>query len=214
MKWREMLTAAILSLDEERIDDSWSSFITEVAELHESRKDEVAFCFCNCLRLILDKMADTRLEIDEPDLNALMEKGREMASYLELTYLFRKEIDAIHRQLVSHAGQKKTKEYLVALEYIEEHYQEQIGLKQIADLVGMNTYYFSAYFKKNTGENFKDYLRKVRLQHAVSLILSTDMSVTEVANQVGYPDVRTFSDVFQRVYGEKPSAYIKRVRGK
>ena len=91
---------------------------------------------------------------------------------------------------------------------------EQIGLKQIANLVGMNTYYFSAYFKKNTGENFKDYLRNVRLKHAVSLMISTDMSVTEVAQAVGYPDVRTFSDVFQRVYNEKPSAYIKRVRGK
>ncbi|MGN0906408.1 MAG: helix-turn-helix domain-containing protein [Bullifex sp.] len=214
MKWREMLTAAILSLDEERIDECWSSFITEVAALHESRKDEVSFCFCNCLRLILDKMADTRLDLDEPDLNVLMEKGREAGSYLELTGLFRKEIDNIYRQLADHAGQKKTKEYLIALEYIEEHYQEQLSLKQISDLVGMNTYYFSAYFKKNTGENFKDYLRKVRLQHALSLILSTDMSVTEVANQVGYPDVRTFSDVFQKVYGEKPSAYMKRVRGK
>ncbi|MDD7271987.1 MAG: response regulator [Spirochaetales bacterium] len=214
MKWREMLSAAILSLDEERINDCWSSFITEVASLRESRRDEVVFCFCNCLRLILDKLADSKLIIEEPDLSALMEKGREVKSYLELTELFKKEIFSIHHQLLELAGQKKTKEYLVALEYIEEHYMEQIGLKQIANLVGMNTYYFSAYFKKNTGENFKDYLRNVRLKHAVSLMISTDMSVTEVAQAVGYPDVRTFSDVFQRVYNEKPSAYIKRVRGK
>lgn len=214
MKWREMLTAAILSLDEDRINDCWSSFVTEVAGLRESRRDEVSFCFCNCLRLILDKLADTRLKITEPDLNVLMEKGRETGSYLELTNIFRQELSGIHRQLLEQAGQKKAKEYLVALEYIEAHYQEQIGLKQIADLVGMNTYYFSAYFKKNTGENFKDYLRKVRLEHAVSLMISTDKSVTEVAQAVGYPDVRTFSDVFQRVYDEKPSSYIRRVRGK
>ena len=214
MKWREMLTAAILSLNEDRIEDCWSSFVTEIATLRESRRDEVCFCFCNCLRLILDKLADSKLKIDEPDLNLLMEKGRETKSYLELTEIFRRELFDIHHQLLERAGQKKTKEYLVALEYIEEHYQEQIGLKQIADLVGMNTYYFSAYFKKNTGENFKDYLRKVRLEHAVSLMISTDKSVTEVAQAVGYPDVRTFSDVFQRVYNEKPSSYIKRVRGK
>lgn len=214
MKWREMLTAAILSLNEDRIEDCWSSFVTEIATLRESRRDEVCFCFCNCLRLILDKLADSKLKIDEPDLNLLMEKGRETKSYLELTELFRRELFNIHHQLLERAGQKKTKEYLVALEYIEEHYQEQIGLKQIADLVGMNTYYFSAYFKKNTGENFKDYLKKVRLEHAVSLMISTDKSVTEVAQAVGYPDVRTFSDVFQRVYNEKPSSYIKRVRGK
>ena len=143
-----------------------------------------------------------------------MGEGGETGSYLELTNIFRQELSGIHRQLLEQAGQKKTKEYLVALEYIEAHYQEQIGLKQIADLVGMNTYYFSAYFKKNTGENFKDYLRKVRLEHAVSLMISTDKSVTEVAQAVGYPDVRTFSDVFQRVYDEKPSSYIRRVRGK
>lgn len=38
----------------------------------------------------------------------------------------------------------------------------------------MNPYYFSSFFKKNAGENFKDYLNRVRLQHAVALLVSTD----------------------------------------
>lgn len=48
----------------------------------------------------------------------------------------------------------------------------------------------------------------------MSLMISTDMLVGEVAAKVGYPDVRTFSEVFQKTFGEKPSLYIKRVRGR
>ncbi len=77
----------------------------------------------------------------------------------------------------------------------------------------MNPYYFSSFFKKNAGENFKDYVNRVRLSHAVTLLVSTDMKTYEIAAEVGFRDARSFTEVFSRVYGETPSAYKKRVLG-
>lgn len=76
----------------------------------------------------------------------------------------------------------------------------------------MNPYYFSSFFKKNAGENFKDYVNKIRIQHSVSLLISTDMKAYEIACQVGFSDARVFSENFQKIYHETPNAYRKRAR--
>lgn len=76
----------------------------------------------------------------------------------------------------------------------------------------MNAYYFSSFFKKNSGENFKDYVNKVRLKHAMALLVTTDKKTYEIADQVGFRDARSFSELFQRTYGETPASYRKRVK--
>ena len=76
----------------------------------------------------------------------------------------------------------------------------------------MNSYYFSAFFKKNTGENFKDYVNRVRIEHAVPLLISTDMKTYEIAENVGFGDIRVFNSAFQKIYRETPGNYRKRVR--
>ena len=96
-------------------------------------------------------------------------------------------------------------------EYIEKHYQENLTLEILAGHIHMNPYYFSSYFKKNAGENFKDYVNRVRVEHAVSLLISTDKKTYEIAAEVGFRDVRSFTEVFSRTYGETPNSYRRRV---
>ena len=100
----------------------------------------------------------------------------------------------------------------IAADYIEEHYAEPLTLEILAGVVHMNPYYFSSYFKKNMGINFKDYLGTVRLRHAMTLLVSTDRMTYDIAAACGFPDARAFSDLFQKTYGEKPSKYRKRLR--
>ena len=75
----------------------------------------------------------------------------------------------------------------------------------------MNPYYFSSFFKKNTGENFKDYVNRIRVRHAVSLLISTDLKTYEIAEKVGFGEVRVFNAAFQKIYQETPGSYRKRV---
>ena len=94
--------------------------------------------------------------------------------------------------------------------YIQEHYAEDISLGSMAKMVYMNPYYFSTFFKKETGQNFKNYLVEVRMRQAMRLLMASDMKTYELAEAVGYHDVRTFTDKFREVFGDSPSAYKKR----
>ena len=105
------------------------------------------------------------------------------------------------------------KDIIRAKEYIETHYKENLTLEVMAQEMYMNPYYFSSFFKKNSGENFKDYVNKVRLEHALSLLVSTDLKLYEIANEAGLRDARSFSELFQRTYGETPAGYRKRMKG-
>ena len=85
-------------------------------------------------------------------------------------------------------------------------------LEKMAQMVYMNPYYFSAFFKKETGENFKAYLLEVRMKKALQYLMETNMKTYELASQVGYKDVRTFTDKFRDFYGCSPAKYKKNNR--
>lgn len=101
---------------------------------------------------------------------------------------------------------------LRALNYIDEHYAEPLTLETMANHFHMNSSYFSSYFKKNTGKNFKEYLISVRLQHALQLLVSTNMHNYEIADAVGFNDIRSFTDQFQKICHKTPQAYRKELR--
>ena len=93
--------------------------------------------------------------------------------------------------------------------YIKENYSQEITLKMLADMIGMNLTYFSVFFKKNVGENYISYITKVRMKEAHRLLMSTDMLIYEIAENVGYNTVRRFSEAFRKVYGLNPMEYKK-----
>lgn len=103
-------------------------------------------------------------------------------------------------------GSEKT-EALRAIRYIDEHYEEKLTLDTIANYVHMNASYFSSYFKKQTGRNFKEYLTMVRLQNALRLLLTTDKKNYEIAEAVGFGDAKILTQQFQKAYGKTPQAY-------
>ena len=93
--------------------------------------------------------------------------------------------------------------------YVQEHYAENLSLEKMAEIVYMNPYYFSSFFKKETGENYKNYLASVRMKEAAKLLMKTDMKTYELAKAVGYNDVRSFTEKFREYYGNSPSGYKK-----
>lgn len=82
----------------------------------------------------------------------------------------------------------------------------------LAKHVHMNPFYFSSYFKKQLGQNFKDYLNRVRMEHALELLLNSDKRSYEIAEEVGFKDYRYFNEVFSRYYGKTPAAYRKSIK--
>ncbi len=98
-----------------------------------------------------------------------------------------------------------------AKEFIESNYASEISLKEVAEAVFLNPSYFSQLFKETTGENFINYLTKIRIEKAMELLKQSDIKVYEVAQAVGYTDQAYFSRIFKQVVGLNPADYRRRL---
>ena len=94
--------------------------------------------------------------------------------------------------------------------YIKEHFAEDLSVKELADFACVSTNYFSAMFKRETGENYKAYLTGIRMENALKLLLNTDMKTYEIGEAVGYNNVRRFVDAFKQIYGMSPMDYKRK----
>lgn len=103
------------------------------------------------------------------------------------------------------------------LRFIWEHYCEDITLSDVAGEVYLNPIYISRLIKEQTGKNYTDILRELRIGKAVELLKNTDLYVYEIADKVGYHNLKYFYKVFRKVKGNSPNDYRpkqKRNKGK
>ena len=91
--------------------------------------------------------------------------------------------------------------------YLQEHLSEEMSLSVLAEEFHLNPQYISQLFRNEIGVNFLAYLTSIRMEKAKKLLLSTSLSVTEVADQSGYGDYRVFTKVFKKSEGITPSQY-------
>ena len=94
-----------------------------------------------------------------------------------------------------------------AMELIQQRYWDQFSLSSLALQVGMSKYHLSRRFREVLGVTFRDYLLRVRLERAKALLATRQVSITEVAQNVGFGDLPRFDKVFKRYTGFTPSAY-------
>lgn len=91
--------------------------------------------------------------------------------------------------------------------YLQEHLSEELSLSVLAGHFHLNAQYISQLFKNEIGVGFLTYLTNIRMEKAKKLLVSTSLSVTEIAGQVGYGDYRVFTKVFKKSEGTTPSQY-------
>ena len=103
-------------------------------------------------------------------------------------------------------------EILQAIQYINRHYTEKISLEQIAANVHLSKYYFCRQFSKTTGATFLEYLNNMRLAKAHQLLLSTSLSIAEIAAKAGFPSSVQLSRVFFSVYKVTQTAFRKKAQ--
>lgn len=83
-------------------------------------------------------------------------------------------------------------------DYVSLHYAENDILNQLSKISYYSAQYLSSRFKSDTGETFKSYLQRVRCDVAEQLMNSTNMSVIDISEAVGYKDVKYFQEVFKK----------------
>ncbi|MBQ8884798.1 MAG: helix-turn-helix domain-containing protein [Clostridia bacterium] len=97
------------------------------------------------------------------------------------------------------------------LNYIDQNYQNNISLGEIAEYFNYNKYYISRVFNQYVGKNFKFYLNSVRVQHVVSLYsINPRASISSLAFDCGFENMATFYRAFRENYSISPKLFFSR----
>lgn len=112
--------------------------------------------------------------------------------------------DFIHRVHKSRANPRLTRQIQQCVDYIEMHLDQKILASDLARQVGYTEYYLTRKFKKETGLSVAGYVRLAKIERAKILLKSTEQTVQEIAEQLGFGTRNYFSYVFQEVTGTTP----------
>ena len=134
----------------------------------------------------------------------------EATSIAELKKLLVQHICENMEQLIGDSKSNLSPAIRTAKIFIANNYKQDIGLGDVARVVNLSSVYFSGLFKKEMGENFVDYLNRVRIDAAKVLLKDVRNNIGEIAEQCGFSDTRYFAKIFKRSVGITPSDYRKR----
>lgn len=93
------------------------------------------------------------------------------------------------------------------LGWLREHYAENPSLSEVSERFYYNDSYFSRMFKRFTGEGFNAYVNSLKIGEATELLENTSLSIEEIAENVGFADVKTFYAQFRKITGTTPGAF-------
>jgi len=109
---------------------------------------------------------------------------------------------------VNNAPKEQEDEFVTkARDFINDNYQDDIGAGDVARSLGITTSHFVKTFSKRSGQTFSQYLTEVRMQEAQYLLLEKNMSVADVAYEVGFNNANYFGTVFKKFSGMTPKQY-------
>lgn len=101
-----------------------------------------------------------------------------------------------------------------AVQYINEHFREELTLDSVAKEVFASPAYLSSQFKQSVGVNFVDYIHQCRIDCAKQMLSTMDLSVSAVSEYVGYVSPKYFAQVFKKFVGITPAQFRDEVKSR
>ncbi|NHN34212.1 helix-turn-helix domain-containing protein [Paenibacillus agricola] len=149
------------------------------------------------------------IEMERKDLNipfysSLFERLNRCATWDEIKQCF----EYIHTQLFQLKQRSdRSEQFTEILDYIHNHYGEELSVEKFAQQLNMSVSYFSRTFKETVGEKYVEYITKHRLMMAKRYLLETDMKIDEITEKVGYMGRTSFIRIFCKYEGITPGKY-------
>lgn len=94
-------------------------------------------------------------------------------------------------------------------DYILQNYRMSMDVEHLVEISGLSKYYFLRLFKKAFGLSPIAFQKRCQIEKAKELLLYTDMTITEIGEEVGYDSIHAFSRAFKHVVGMSPMHYIR-----
>ena len=112
------------------------------------------------------------------------------------------------------AATSKMSDYYIkeAINYIEQNFQNDISIEDVAAVCGINRSYLGRIFRTSTGRSPQEFLIHYRMTKAAELLKLTTLSIGDIGSAVGYENALHFSRAFKNVYGVSPRAWREQHR--
>jgi two-component system response regulator YesN len=189
--------------------------VTEFFEmLKQSRGFQVHEIRSACSELVLMIMLRAKEKgqlLPSIDNKYVLSKIYDIESLSELKRWLKHMLETISYDLTMNKEQDRNRYVLLAKEYVNTHFGEKITLEEMANILFLHHAYFSSMFKKETGQNFVDYINEVRVQKASELLKKTDYKIKDISSMVGFHSHSYFNKVFKKLTGVKPLLYRKQM---
>lgn len=203
-RWTKLLENKQFSLLEENI-LSYLNFNVSINRLNldslcEFHQQLTKMFFLYSYQQNIDIM---RLFIDEYNYNDYMNSFKDVESLIN-------GISFIVSSIASASSIDNSKDYVqLAREYILDNISNDISVKDVADYVHLSPEYFSKLFKKEVGENVKNYILNIKVNAAKDLLKNPNIPVSMVASELGYSNFSHFTQMFKKHEKVTPSEYRK-----
>jgi AraC-like DNA-binding protein/ligand-binding sensor protein len=129
------------------------------------------------------------------------------AGLIRLLEIFGQQLSAMANRLMVQNTEAEPPMVRRARAYITGHQADPIDLDNVAKAMHVSTFYFCKMFKKATGLTFTEYLGRVRVEKAKTLLLNPHLRISEIAYDVGFQSLTHFNRVFREITGEAPTAF-------
>lgn len=96
-------------------------------------------------------------------------------------------------------------------QYMHEHLGEEIGLGELAALVGLSRFHFCTAFRQATGHTPYNWLMTLRIEEARRQLNNRALEITDIAMAVGYQTPSSFAAAFRKIVGMTPSGYRRQI---
>ena len=132
---------------------------------------------------------------------------KQYRSMLRLLEIFGRHLSILSNQIAMENPAAEPTAVTRAKQFIAQNQNNAICLATVAKAVNTSTFYFCKLFKRATGLTFTDYLARVRIEKAKTLLLDPNRRVSEVAYDIGFQSLTHFNRVFRKIVGRSPSSY-------
>lgn len=154
----------------------------------------------------VDRVAEKIMELEG------MHDLERMLSFLDILAILSKESQATTIAtpgFVNHFDQAGDSKLDKVYDHVMQHFQEDIKVDDIADLVSMNKSSFCRYFKKTTQKTFTEFLNEVRIGFACKVLMEKQMGILETSYYCGYNNISHFNRQFKKKMKMSPSEYLR-----
>lgn len=196
-------------ISQERYRSAMTLFFQYIHDALSAQLDEERLK--NQAKNVLYNLLDT-LNGDDRQLEEMRQdyfKRIDATSYAED---FVRVLELIESELTEYIQEHENSEDIMLgkiMDYIAAHYNEDLDLKEVAEVFNFNYSYLSTYFNQRITEGFSGYLNKIRIEKACQLLKKSDMTIAQISDEVGYSEQSYFCRVFKKMVGKSPLAWKK-----